>query len=101
MTMTSNVSFISNKSNKPRSFPDAKPREDVREQILAAALSGDLFERCACLLKIGQDELLRQRATFADYGRARARHRIVRGSNQRRVTYIADLRSIREQIHIR
>ena len=44
------------------SFPDAKPRKNVRQQIVARPPAGDLLERRARVLQIGEHEFLGQRA---------------------------------------
>ena len=51
---------------------DAKPLEDMREQILRGALPRHLLERRARRLKVGQDELFGKRPTLCVDGIARS-----------------------------
>ena len=66
----------------------------MREQIIRRPSSGNLFERVARVLKIGENEFLGHAgALFVDRG-PRSRQRLVRFLEQRDVTQIRDGRPI-------
>src|ERR1051325_3588507 len=73
------ITMTSNRSRN--SLPDAEAREDVREQIVVRAVSGDFFERGARVLQIGENKFFGQGAVVRDDRVSRARQR----SEERRV----------------
>src|ERR1700687_2262231 len=57
-------------------FPNAEPREDMRQQFVRRALARDLLEGGTRLLKIRQHEFFRQRPAVPERRRAGANHRV-------------------------
>jgi hypothetical protein len=56
------------------SLADTEAREDVSEQILRGAAPGDLLDSVPSLLKISEDELLRQPVSIEQCGIACTTH---------------------------
>ena len=84
------------------SLADAESLEDVAEQILGAAASGDLLQAILRLLDVGQQELFGKRAAGARRARARPRRRASRAcSSSVHVTHVGHERHVAPRRRLR